>query len=153
MTHIDTLIKKIEASDQEIFWLGKATLNEIEKLELLLEIHLSKSFKNFLLTFGGGGVIDSEISGIEDNNAELDYGGTVYGDTIRCRKDYDLPTGLVTIFFRDDEICWCLDTNKMNTKNECPVVSYNLFNKKIDSKISDDFNQFFEEYLELRASE
>jgi hypothetical protein len=153
MADINNLIKKIEKSGQEIFWLGEASLDEIMKLELLLKLKLPSSYKTFLATFGGGGVIGDEISGIEDNNAELDYGGTVYGDTTRCIEEYELPENLITIFYKNDEICWCLNTAEMNDQNECPVVSYNVFNKKVDINIAVNFKEFFEEYLMLRAGE
>ena len=41
----------------------------------------------------------------------------------------------------------------MNDQNECPVVSYNVFNKKVDINIAVNFKEFFEEYLMLRAGE
>lgn len=151
MTDRQTLIEKVEKNGHEIFWQGKATREQVEKLQLLLNVKLPESFKSFLLEFGGGGVIDAEISGIEDNNAEIDNGGTVYGDTLLCREEYDLPEYLVTIFFRDDEVCWCLDTKEFGQTRECPVVSYNLFSKVIEGKIANDFELFFKAYLELRT--
>ncbi|NRD71847.1 SMI1/KNR4 family protein [Shewanella sp. VB17] len=151
MIEVTELITKIEQSGQDIFWLGKSSFEQIEKLEFLLGIKLPKSYKSFLLEFGGGGVVGAEISGIEDNNAELDYGGTTYGDTLVCREDYLLPDNLVVIFFRDDEICWCLDIQQTDSDKESSIVSYNLFNKKIDRVIADDFEKFFREYLDLRS--
>ncbi|WP_394146616.1 SMI1/KNR4 family protein [Vibrio atypicus] len=69
-------------------------------MEELLNIKLPDSFRKFLRVYGGGGVVGSETSGIEDNSAELDYGGTIYGDTLVCREDYDLPENLITIFLK-----------------------------------------------------
>ncbi len=151
MSELDRLIEKVEKSENEIFWFGSASVEQVDELEKLLKLSFPKSFKDFLQAYGGGGVVDAEISGIEDNDASLDYGGTVYGDTLVAREDYDLPDGLAVIFFRDDEICWCLDTRSVGLDVECPVVSYNLFDRKIDNIIAGDFNEFFREYLELRS--
>jgi len=74
----------------------------------------------------------------------------MYGDTLTCRDDYELPENLVVIFFKDDEICWCLDTSE-NIEGEYPVVSYSLYKKKVDSRIATSFSEFFKQYLELRG--
>ncbi|MCW8876716.1 MAG: SMI1/KNR4 family protein [Kangiellaceae bacterium] len=147
----DKLIQQVESKGNETFWFGKTDIVQVEKLESMLGLILPSSFKEFLENYGGGGIVESEISGIEDNDAELDYGGTVWGDTVTCREDYELPDNLAVIFFKDDEVCWCLDCNLLNEFNECPVVSYNLFNKSVDREMSSSFKDFFVEYLELRA--
>ena len=117
----------------------------------MVKAKLPLSFITFLEEYGGGGVVGSEISGIESNNAELDYRGTVYGDTIMCRDQYSLPESLVVIYFSDDEVVWCLDTSRMKNE-ECPVVSYNVFTSKIDGELAETFHEFFVEYLELRGN-
>lgn len=152
MKELEQLVEDVKSNGQEIFWLGKTSVDQINKLEELLNIKLPDSFRKFLRVYGGGGVVGSEISGIEDNNAELDYGGTIYGDTLVCREDYDLPEHLITIFFKDDEICWCLDYRNMDLNKEPQVVSYNLFKKNVDRIVADDFEQFFNEYLVLRSN-
>ncbi|WP_394146628.1 SMI1/KNR4 family protein [Vibrio atypicus] len=152
MKELEQLVEDVKSNGQEIFWLGKTSVDQINKLEELLNIKLPDSFRKFLRVYGGGGVVGSEISGIEDNNAELDYGGTIYGDTLVCREDYDLPEHLIIIFFKDDEICWCLDYRNMDLNKEPQVVSYNLFKKNVDRIVADDFEQFFNEYLVLRSN-
>tara|TARA_Y100000296_G_scaffold36931_1_gene42760 strand:- start:172 stop:630 length:459 start_codon:yes stop_codon:yes gene_type:complete len=151
MKDYSELISRVEEAGNEIFWLGAASSDQIEALEKNLGCVLPESFKDFLSIYGGGGVVDAEISGIEDNDASIDFGGTVYGDTLTAREEYDLPKGLVVIFFRDDETCWCIDSRDALNSKEFPVVSYNLFKKKVDKKISDDFSIFFEEYFTLRS--
>lgn len=146
-----TLINKIEASGQELFWHGPASESEIRNLESLLAATLPNSFKEFLENYGGGGVIDSEISGIEDNDASADFGGTVYGDTLTVREDYDLPDHLVVIYFKEDETCWCIDTSTVTVSGESPVVSYSLTKRSIDNTLAPSFSDFFLEYLRLRA--
>jgi antitoxin YobK len=110
----DELADAMVATGHEIFWQGAASEGQIRRLEKLLGVPLPESFRQFLLSYGGGGVVGAEISGIEDDDAELDTGGTVLGDTNACRKRYDLPPHLVTIYFHDDEVCWCLDTSHVH---------------------------------------
>lgn len=151
MGDYEQLIQDVENAGNEIFWLGAADEEQVTKLESTLGAVLPDSFKSFLVKYGGGGVIDAEISGIEDNDASISNGGTVLGDTVEARASYQLPSELIVVFFRDDEICWCLDVSKMNSECECPVVNYDLFKKKVTNKIAENFEVFFQQYLELRS--
>lgn len=105
----DDLAEQVRRVGNEIFWLGGASPESIEELECRLALRLPKSFRDFLRDYGGGGVVGAEISGIEAGNANLERGGTVLGDTLSCRTRFQLPTGLVVIYFHDDEVVWCLD--------------------------------------------
>ncbi|PHI34749.1 hypothetical protein CBQ28_23055 [Pseudoalteromonas sp. GCY] len=150
MNKYSELIKQLDLSEHETFWQGAADLKEIALLEKLISIKLPPSLVSFLRECGGGGVIDSEISGIEDNNANLTHGGTILGDTLDCRGEFQLPEHLVVIFYKENEICWCLDSNTQ--EEEYKLVNYNLFKKQVDEVISDSFFSFFCEYVEIRTS-
>ncbi|MGY2281096.1 SMI1/KNR4 family protein [Pseudomonas monsensis] len=80
------LITKLDNSDEETFWLGPATAEQIKKLENILGIKLPEDFVDFLSVCGGGGAADSEICGTENNDATLDNGGTVNYSTTYCRS-------------------------------------------------------------------
>lgn len=88
------------------------------------------------------GGVGAEISGIESGDAGIESGGTVLGDTRECRARYQLPEGLVVIYFHDDEVCWCLDARE-NEGGEWPVVSYDVFRGVVDRQISANFYSFF----------
>jgi len=148
MTEHDDMAKALESTGYELFWFGSTTDDQIELLEKALASRLPDSFKRFLKSYGGGGVVGAEISGIEGNNAANDSGGTVLGDTKDSRQRYKLPPHLVVIYYHDDEVCWCLDTSRMSN-NECPVVSYNIFKKEVDKEIESDFSTFFKKHLSL----
>jgi len=79
MADIDSLIQQLDQSGKDVFWQGKASQESIEKLESLLGSRLPTSFKSFLADYGG--VVDEEVSGIEDNDPTLEHRGTVFGDT------------------------------------------------------------------------
>lgn len=151
MAEYDDKAEAVKLAGHEIFWLGAVSEHEITRSEALLGIKLPSSFRSFLANYGGGGVVGAEISGIEDNDAALEAGGTVVGDTKTCRQRYDLPSHLVVIYFHDDEVCWCLDTGN-SADTECPVVSYNIFTKKIDRVIAETFSSFMQQHLELYTS-
>lgn len=153
MSEVKSLIKKLTQSEQKVFWQGKAREESVNELERLLSVKLPSSFREFLLECGGGGVEGTEISGIEDDNPRLEYKGTVWGDTKRCREEFDLPVHLAVIFFSDDEVCWCLDSQSINESGECPVVSYSVFLRKIDAQVAINFTDFLRQYIKLRIGQ
>lgn len=150
MTNIERLIRQLEATGRDVFWQGQASDSSIKELETLVGSKLPASFTAFLARQGGGGVVGEEISGIEDNNPKLEYRGTVYGDTRRCREDYGLPSNLIVVYLGDDDVVWCLDASDFNGE-ECPVVSFDVFTA-VKSPIAASFGDFLEEYLTLRLS-
>ncbi len=150
MREYDALAKKVEDAGYKMYWLGPASTDEIARLEQLLSVRLPASYKRFLREYGGGGVGDRGVSGIEDGDAVNSYGGTVFGDTNRCRSEHGLPASLVVICFYDDEICWCLDTAAFQGE-ECPVVSYDVFHRQVDRTIAPDFASFMTERLILSS--
>ena len=150
MAEYDELAAAIEAAGSEFFWHGAASRDQIDRVESLLGASLPGSFRRFLESYGGGGVVGAEVSGIEDNDAALASGGTVVGDTTVCRDRYQLPLHLVVIYFHDDEVCWCLDTSR-SAGGECPVVSYNIFTRRVDREIAGDFTSFMQHHLALYA--
>lgn len=148
MKKIKMLIDKLTNScEDEVVWHTPADEEQIVILERLINAKLPDDFKYFLKETGGGGVVAQEISGIENNDASIDFGGTVYGDTIRCREDFKLPKYLIVIYFIDNELYWCID---VSINNFGKVVNYDPYLKKIDGVISKDFTTFFEEYVTLR---
>ncbi|MGF1767944.1 SMI1/KNR4 family protein [Enterovibrio makurazakiensis] len=144
--NFEELAEQLSKSQHEIFWQGGADDIQLYRLEKLLKLDLPQTFKLFLSTLGGGGVADSEISGIESNDATLSYGGTVYGDTLAARTDYNLPSHLIVIFFKDDDTCWCIDTKSLTGT----IVSYNVFQQKIDCQLAESFEEFFKDYVYRR---
>ena len=142
------LITKLDNSDEETFWLGPATAEQIKILENILGIKLPEDFVDFLSVCGGGGAADSEICGVENNDATLDNGGTVNYSTMYCRSEFELPSHFAVIYLKDDEVCWAIDCGP--TENG-QVISYDLFKRKPSKKIAENFYSFFEEYVKLRT--
>lgn len=150
MTEAKELIEKIERSGQELFWYGEASEVSIERLEGLLNTRLPVSFRRFLEEFGGGGFVEADISGIQDDNPSLDYRGTVFGDTSRCREEFDLPKNLIVIYLGADDVVWCLESS-VESEGESPVVSFDVYDSSVTPLVP-SFENFFVEYLRLRLS-
>ncbi|MCO7627322.1 SMI1/KNR4 family protein [Pseudomonas fluorescens] len=148
MHNYQDLITKLDDSDEEIFWLGSATTEQIKKLEIILDLKLPEDFVDFLSVCGGGGAAGSEICGIENNDATLDNGGTVNYSTVYCRSEFELPSNFAVIYLKDDEVCWVIDCGPTGNGQ---IISYDLFKKKPSKKIADNFYSFFKEYVELRT--
>ncbi len=151
MNDIEEIIEPLSQIKEPLFWQGPASESSIGQVETLLGFSLPPSFRSFLLRYGGGGVVGEEISGIEANDSNLDYKGTVLGDTRRCRKDFGLPHHLCVIYFSDDGICWCLDCSEADERMEYPVVSYSIFKREIEKEIAPTFKRFLKQYVELRV--
>ena len=130
MADIDSLIQDLAKTGKDLFWQGSASQESIEKLESLLGSRLPVSFKSFLAKYGGGGVVEEEVSGIEDDDPTLERRGTVYGDTLLCREDYALPENLIVIYLGLDDVVWCLDAGQFDS-DECPVVAFDVFSKSL----------------------
>jgi hypothetical protein len=149
---IQALIERLDASELDVFWYGPGTRQTIEALEGLFGHSLPPSYRVFLELAGGGGVEESEISGIVDGEPHLQQRGGAWWDTMYCREHFALPPRFIVIFFADDEVCWCLDTARPREDGELPVIAYDVFSRKPDRQIAPDFLSFFREYVELRAT-
>lgn len=148
MSEYDDLAAAAESAGSEIFWYGAASREEVDRLEEILSAALPSSFKRFLESYGGGGIVTAEVSGIENNDATLKNGGTVLGDTLICRERFEIPRNLVVIYYHDDEVCWCLNLSEWNN-GEAPVVAYDVFGRKVDRKIAESFDEFMRQHLML----
>lgn len=145
MNDIKNLITQLNHDTQdEVYWLGACDESQINILEDKLNLSLPSELKEFMLLVGGGGIIGEEISGIVDNDALAESGGAIYYDTCYCRKEYSLPSEMAVIYFKDDDVCWCVDCRK-NTYGH--IVSYNLGSRKISNILAPSFGFFFEEYV------
>ena len=145
MNDIKNLITQLNHDAQdEVYWLGACDELQINILEDKLNLSLPSELKEFMLLVGGGGIVGEEISGIVDNDALAESGGAIYYDTCQCRSEYSLPSEMAVIYFKDDDVCWCVDCRK-NTYGH--IVSYNLGSRKISNVLAPSFGFFFEEYV------
>lgn len=122
-----------------------ATPEEINQVQKILGCNLPLSYKNFLSTLGAVKFFGEFIFGI-NNKAELLKSSIILGQT-QYPKNY-LPNGLVVIE-DNGEFIYCLDTNKFNEHEECPVVKcHHLLENTPYGVIYNDFSEFFLSSLE-----
>ena len=145
---INNFLNKIKEK-QEVWVAGPASEKSIVDLEGMLDTKLPKSYKNFLLNYGAISIGDTAISGITGPDLN-EGGGSVYSDTEYLIEEYELPKNLVVIQ-TDEEAPYCLDTSKIASDGEMPVVCYELNNKHL-STLSSNFNEWFVNYLSMYAN-
>ncbi|EGU56866.1 YobK [Vibrio nigripulchritudo ATCC 27043] len=149
MKTIAELVNHLNSNaDDEVFWLGQASDEQLHLLESELGAVLPESLKRFFRLVGGGGTVAEEISGIISDDALTDSHGGMLFDTLYCRKEFGLPDYFAVIYFREDEVCWCIN---LLSEEFGKIVSYNLFKQETYKTMYDSFELFLEEYVELRT--
>jgi hypothetical protein len=110
----------------------------IAECEARLGVCFPPSYRFFLAQFGAIDIGGSSISGVLDNSLEDLGGGSVVGDTLWFREEWQLPLNLVVIQ-ADDEAPYCLDVS--NGSPECVVVCYELHSNHA-SVIASSFSEW-----------
>ncbi|WP_347903493.1 SMI1/KNR4 family protein [Pseudomonas purpurea] len=142
------LARQLDGSGEETCWFPPASRQEVITLETLLDLRFPDDLIKFLMTCGGGGVVESAIGGIADDDASIAIGGTIHYNTVYCRAEFQLPSHLAVIYLHDDEVCWAVDCHSAGGG---AVVSYNVFQRRIENTLANSFFMFFKEYVELRC--
>jgi len=148
MAGISVELTRIEAAGLPVFWLGPCSNAVVSRLETQLGLLLPATFREFLMTTGGGEVAASVLSGVESGDPSLEHAGTVWGDTVRCRQEFGLPSHLIVVYFAEEEICWCLDSRGRDSAGECPVVSYSIHRRVVEKELASDFGEFLRELID-----
>ena len=148
---IEKVIEKYLANEEEPFsncFLGGVSEEIICKVESRLEVLFPESYKLFLKKFGSGGIGGMMFWGIEDKKESIER-YTVVAITEEYRKK-GLPHNLI-VFEENGDYISCLETDKMNTNNECPVVTWSVYDEDGIVFLEEDFSSYFlsrvEEYV------
>src|SRR4051812_24532430 len=128
MATIPELLAQVEANGHEVWSDGPQSEVAIAALESNLGVRLPPSYRAFLGRHGGMGIYDSTISGIIGGDPLDENSGSLYGDTLRFRSEWDLPSYLLVIQ-ADEDAPYCLDTRSASAAGEFPVVCYELHTK------------------------
>ena len=153
MDPFDELIRRVNDAGRHLAFYGPQIEEQIQQLETAFGVPLPPSYRNFLLRYGGGGEVGrSPIAGIYDGQPLLEGGGSLYGETMLARQEFQLPESLLVVF-RDDDIgaIWALDVSNNVPGEESPVVSWDVPHGRIDRTIAPTFADFLRQYLELRT--
>ncbi|MBN9693383.1 MAG: SMI1/KNR4 family protein [Verrucomicrobia bacterium] len=125
INQIRQLIKSAEESGTTIEFYGPQSEETIALVEQALGIRFPREYRIFLREFGGGGAVDTPLSGIWPSNP-FDAGrGSVFGDTVRARVENGLPERYVVVY-RDDDIreLWVIDTFEVKADGTVPVLGF-----------------------------
>jgi len=144
MQAIDNLISDTEASQ---LWSSKpARAQDIQQAETALGVSFPPSYRDFLSRYGAISIGDRRcISGVIDNSP-LDPGGTsVVGDTLRFRKEWQLPVHYVVIQ-ADDDAPYCIDAQNRDAAGEAAVVCFEL-HSRLATVIARSFPEWVERFF------
>jgi hypothetical protein len=145
MATIPELLAQVQANGHEIWSDGPQPEAAIAALESQLGVRLPPSYRAFLAHHGGMAIHDSTISGIIGGEPLDESGGSVYGDTLRFRSEWGLPTHLLVIQPYEDAP-YCLDTRSPSASGEFPVVCYELHSKH-EGKVAADFDDWMRRFF------
>lgn len=138
------LAKKAEEKCGSL-WTGGVTNDLIEKFCNNLNVELPKSYIEFLITYGEGGVTGFYISGIDDDEYSSSEKETLlYREKKNIKKEW--------VVIEDGRTEWeeyiiCLDTSRMKD-GECPVIKYDLIDDEVED-FKENFYEYFNNEVEL----
>jgi antitoxin YobK len=142
MFYLEKAFKIIESHNHEADFLGPIPESEITKCEKALNLLLPKSYREFILTFGVGGIFGEEIYGLGIPDTAVP---NVMWITKDLRGSDNLPYHLVPIYTTGfDNEYFCLDCSNIVKKDDdnAPVV---LFVDGLDPK-EQQFEQIYDNF-------
>ena len=142
LERIHRLIERVEECDPH-FEKQPASDLSITAVEERLSVTFPESYRTFLRHFGSFYSCDQAVSGIYcDDPTELGS-GSIVGDTLRFREEYDLPPQFMVIQ-PDEDAPYCLDLS--TAASEPSVVCFQL-NTKTYQEITPNFESWFIEWF------
>ncbi|WLR44458.1 SMI1/KNR4 family protein (plasmid) [Bacillus carboniphilus] len=143
--------KKIILNDEDLSdFVGSRSEELIEKAEKVLNISITGSYRDFLLSFGAGNYGSQEIYGVIDDDFENSSVPDAIWYTLSERKECNLPENLLVIYDTGSGDLFCLDFDKKNLENEPEVISFVPgvdLNKQKYEVIAPTFGQFLLEII------
>jgi hypothetical protein len=145
MGTIPELLQQVQANGHDVWTSGPQPEAAIAALEAKLGVQLPPSYRAFLARHGAMAIYDSTISGIIGGQRLDESYGSLYGDTLRFRSKWDLPSYLLVIQ-PDEDAPYCLDTRSPSATGEFPVACYELHSKHV-SRIASDFEDWMRHFF------
>lgn len=138
---VEFLQQNQELSD----FVGQCSEQLIKKAEGELNITFPQTYRKFLLDYGAGNFGSEEIYGIVKDDFDNSGIPDAIWYTLKQRREANLPSNLVIIYYAGGEEMFCLDINKLGKYEESVVVSY-LIGVDLEYQtyeiIADDFGEF-----------
>lgn len=138
-------INAIRAAGHQVWCAGPCSEESVRALESALGLSLPPSYRQFLLDNGAIAIYDSTISGIIDGNPTDTSGGSLYGDTLRFRREHNLP-GHLLVLQPDEDAPYCLDSSSVTGSGEFLVVCFELASRH-SGLVSSSFSEWLERFF------
>lgn len=119
----------------------------LQKAEKFLNIHISGTYRKFLLEFGAGSFASFELLGLTNDNFMADVHPDGIGQTYAFRKQIDLPNHLLTIHHFGNGEVFCLDLSVTPTPSVVAIWPSAGEPVAITETIAASFGEFFLEYV------
>lgn len=137
---IKELLTHSPFSEDELEWLGPVDESNIVSVEAELGFNFPNDFRGFLISYGGGGPINTWVSGIGPEEKKHDC-GYIIGDTEYYRSEYDIPKNFIVIQRdQDDNDPYCFDTN------DNKIYAVDIHSKE-SSLVAKNFTNFLKEFI------
>jgi SMI1-KNR4 cell-wall len=141
MTDVANLIATREKEGHDVWIAGGASIEQVATLEPSFGVSLPPSYVAFLRSYGALGLGDSFVSGINNNDALDQTGGSVFGDTVEFRTHDEFRPGLIVIGKHEDG-AYCLDTKRRSSEHEYPVVNFEFGSIQHGSPVATTFEDW-----------
>lgn len=139
------LVDRLIEADSAVCFEGGATIEDIERVEAALHVAFPRSYREFLLNLGCGGLAGAEVCGILRGDPFRRAGGLVWSATTHARED-GLADQFVVIQQLSDRASYCLDLGRQ-ADGECPVVLLETIPERSVVVEAPSFGDWFEGYL------
>ena len=141
---VDLIERNKHIEDIKLF---PQTDTDIQKAESILSIKFPRSYKDFLSKYG---IFISDITYIYGFK-NIKFDSYVHSNIIsralderKINEDPCFPLSFVPIYDLGNGELFCLDTAKLNSEGECPMVCWSFGNiDSIDDDFGKDFGEFF----------
>jgi antitoxin YobK len=143
-------IKAIVAANLDKFeYFGNIDSKVVHAAEEYLNVKFPDSYKQYLQEWGVLEIDSSEFYGLIgsdfDNSSVPDVAW--FNRTIREIKA--IPRHLVIFRNIEGVRYYCLDTTRLDSRNECPVVIWNPVTNSMEESLNMNFAQFLKECIEI----
>ena len=116
-----------------------ASLESIKIVEDRLGVKIPPSLKKFLSEVGDISDHEYYINGISGNDP-LRRSKSLITDTMEAREQHSFSSKFIVVHSDENEYFVCLDTNKVDSLGECPVVEVDFITGHVKGELAKNFD-------------
>jgi len=141
----NSAVELLQQNEELCDFVGQCSDQLVKKAEGKLNVIFPQTYRKFLLNYGAGNFGSEEIYGIVKEDFDNSGIPDAIWYTLKQRKEVNLPSNLVIIYYTGGEEMFCLDFNKLGKHQEPAVVSYVIgvgLEYQTYEMIANDFGEF-----------